>query len=70
MDGGPAGNMPVPVIFGWFWSVEGGKRTTGLPASIVIAGCWGIIAWAGEARLAVDTSRAREDRRLNATLGE
>lgn len=62
--------VPATAIFGWFCSVGGGKRTTGLPASIAMAGCWGIITCVGEARLALDTSRAREDLRLNATLGE
>ena len=50
--------------------MEGGSRTTGLPASILGLGVWNIVACDGDAMPGAVTSLARDDLLLNIALGE
>ena len=51
-------------------SAAGGRRTTGFPASMTTPACRGNDAAAGETIPSADISRASDDLRLRATLGE
>ena len=51
-------------------SPAGGRRTTGFPASIITPAWRGNDATAGETMPSADNSRASDDLRLMATLGE